>query len=211
MPNKALSVASVIEKNKVSSGVAFVVLAKFEIFNSVTQQFVETIYVANNDEAISFQGNTYVPFVFSVDVKYEAGAVPTFTMTATDFQKVLMNRLQVYGGATGSRVTLIVANSGNLSQGPEVSEVFEIIGSSASEWTITFTLGAESVLTRLFPGRTQMRDRCSWRYKGAECGYTGAMATCDLSLQGANGCAAHNNTANFGGFPALQNRGVRYG
>jgi hypothetical protein len=39
---------------------------------------------------------------------------------------------------------------------------------------------------------------------------TGIMPSCDLSLQGPNGCAAHNNTQNFGGFPGLNDNGYRY-
>lgn len=210
MPNKAISVASVLEKNKIASSVAFLLLAKLEVFDSTTQTYVDIVYVVNNAENVVFEGNTYVPYPFGVNIKHEAGAIPQITLVAQDFQKVLLNKLNAYSGATGSRVTLTVVNSGNLSQGAEIEEVFEIIGSSASDYVVTLNLGAESVLTRLYPTRTQMKDRCGWRYKGPECGYTGGMATCDLSLQGANGCAAHNNALNFGGFPGIQNRGLRY-
>jgi hypothetical protein len=30
------------------------------------------------------------------------------------------------------------------------------------------------------------------------------MATCDYTLDGANGCRAHDNEINFGAFPALK-------
>jgi phage-related protein len=211
MPNRAVSVTTILEKNKLASGVAFVVLAKIEIYDPATAAYVETTYIANNTENISFGGQTYVAFPFKIDLKYEAGAIPEITMTAMDFQGVLLSKLNTYAGATGSRVTITVVNTANLAQGPEIEEVFEVVGTSANEWVITIRLGAESVLSRQFPGRTQMKDRCSWRYKSAECGYIGSMPSCDLSLQGANGCAAHNNTVNFGGFPGIQNRGLRYG
>jgi phage-related protein len=32
---------------------------------------------------------------------------------------------------------------------------------------------------------------------------TGGLATCDYTLDGPNGCRAHNNTINFGGFPSI--------
>lgn len=211
MPNKAISVATILEKSKVASGIPFLILLKIDIFNSTSQTFTETIYVANNNESVVFLGNTYSAFPFQMNVRYESGTIPEITLTAKDFQKVLLGKLEQYSGAIGSRVTMYVVNTANLTQGAEVSEVFEVINSSANDWSISIGLGAESVLTRLFPTRTQMRDRCAWRYKSAECGYTGALAACDLSLQGANGCAAHNNTVNFGGFPALVSRGSRYG
>jgi phage-related protein len=211
MPNRAISVASIIEKNKLASSVPFILLAKIEIYDSTTQAFVETVYIANNSENVTFGGQTYVAFPFTIELRYEAGAIPDISMSAVDFQKVLLGKLNTYGGATGSRVTIVIANTGNLGAGAEIEEVFEVLSASANEWKITLRLGAESVIARQFPGRTQMKDRCSWRYKSAECGYTGALPSCDLSLQGANGCAAHNNTVNFGGFPAIQNRGIRYG
>lgn len=211
MPNRALSVASILEKNKVASNIPFVLLAKIEIFDSTQQTFVETVYVANNTENLTFDGNTYVAFPFTIDLRYEAGSIPDISLSAVDFQKVLLGKLNTYGGATGSRITIYIVNTGNLAAGPEIEEVFEVISASANEFKITLRLGAESVIARTFPGRTQMKDRCSWRYKSAECGYTGGLASCDLSLQGPNGCAAHNNTINFGGFPAIQNRGIRYG
>lgn len=210
MANKAISVATIIEKNQISSGVAFIVLARVEIFDSVTQTYPETVYVANNAENVVFEGETYVAFPFNVDLKYEAGSIPQISLTAKDYQKVLLAKLDLYSGAIGSRVTITVVNTGNLSQGSEVEEIFEVIGSGANDWSITLQLGAESAIAKNFPTRTQMRDRCSWRYKGPECTYSGAMPTCDLSLQGTNGCAAHSNSENFGGFPSLVNRGIRY-
>ena len=210
MANKAISVATIIEKNQISSGVAFIVLARMEIFDSATQTYPETVYVANNAENILFEGETYLAFPFNIELKYEAGSIPEITLTAKDYQKVLLAKLDLYTGAIGSRVTITVVNTANLSQGAEVQEIFEVVGSSANDWAITLQLGAESVLAKNFPTRTQMRDRCSWRYKGTECGYSGAMTTCDLSLQGANGCSAHDNAVNYGGFPSLVNRGIRY-
>lgn len=211
MPNKAISVSTILEKNKVASGVAFLVLLKIDLYNANTQAYAETVYVANNNEDVVFLGNTYTAFAFNLTLKYEAGAIPEITLSARDFQKVLMEKLTTYGGAVGSRVTMYIVNTANLAQGAEISEIFEVISSSANDWSISLSLGAESTLTRIFPSRTQMRDRCAWRYKSTECGYTGALPSCDLSLQGANGCAAHANQLNFGGYPSLINRGSRYG
>ena len=104
-----------------------------------------------------------------------------------------------------------IVNSGNLTADPELEENFEILTSSANDYGISFSLGAENILTRRFPNSVQMRDRCRWRYKSAECAYVGAEVSCDLTLQGANGCAFHVNTPNFGGYPGLKGTGIRYG
>lgn len=38
----------------------------------------------------------------------------------------------------------------------------------------------------------------------------GTLSSCDLTLQGSNGCAAHGNTINFGGYPSLNSMTYRY-
>jgi len=211
MPNKALSVNTVLEKNKLASGNAFLVLMEIQVMNAHTGQFVETIFVANNNEPVVFQNETYVPFPFDLELKEEAGALPELTLRAMDFQKVLMNKLNEFGGAAGSILIMRIVNSANLNGSPEIEETFELLESSANDFQITLKIGVESSLRKIFPRRTQMRDRCAWRYKSAECGYNGSLPTCDLTLQGPNGCAAHGNTVNFGGFPGLVSRGIRYG
>uniref|UniRef100_UPI002B053875 hypothetical protein n=2 Tax=Aeromonadaceae TaxID=84642 RepID=UPI002B053875 len=85
----------------------------------------------------------------------------------------------------------------------DFSEMFEIVSSSSPDYAVSIELGAENPLMRMFPGRTQMRDRCSFRYKSACCGYTGALPSCDLTLTGDNGCRAHQNESRFGGAPSI--------
>jgi phage-related protein len=70
-------------------------------------------------------------------------------------------------------------------------------------YSIEFTLGAENPLALRFPYRQQFRNRCEWVYKGNECRYAGGLPSCDLTLDGDNGCRVHNNTYNFGGFFGL--------
>jgi hypothetical protein len=41
--------------------------------------------------------------------------------------------------------------------------------------------------------------RCGWPYKGAECGYTGALPACNKRLLGGGGCEGRENTHRFGG------------
>ncbi|CDT54306.1 Putative Phage-related protein-like (fragment) [Vibrio coralliirubri] len=85
-------------------------------------------------------------------------------------------------------------------------ETFQVTGASAKNYEVSWTLGAMDLLRVRTPRRRQMRNRCCWRYKSKECGYTGAQKYCDLSLQGLNGCTAHDNEGNFGGFPGITNQ-----
>lgn len=208
---KSFSVANVIEKNKLATGEAFLVLLEIILVDTTTGGVVDTIYVVNNNENITYDLNIYQAFPFDLQLSQESGGVPEISLTATDFQKILISHMNSLSGGTGSSVIVRVVNSGNLSAEPELEETFEVIDASASDYKINVKLGAENALRKNFPRGVQMRDRCRWRYKGTECGYVGAIASCDLSLQGANGCAAHDNTLNFGGYPGLKGRGVRYG
>lgn len=210
--SKSLSVASVIEKNRLSSDVPFLVCLDIRVIDPATQAHVETLHLVRNDEALAFNGFDYQPFLFDIELKQEAGAMGTVSLALTDYTQAVQGRMQAYGGGVGFLVTIMVVNAGALDQPPEVVEDFEVIGASAANYVCTFELGVESALARTFPRRRQARDFCQWRYKdAATCGYTGALPKCDLTLQGANGCGAHGNTIRFGAFPGINSNGARYG
>jgi phage-related protein len=118
----------------------------------------------------------------------------------------LIRKIDEYNGGTGSTARIMLIATDDLTRAPEVEEMVYVMGAKIAGYTVEFRLGARNPLGINFPARMQWKDRCAWQYKGAECGYTGALPTCDFSLQGDNGCAAHNNTRRFGGFPGIRNR-----
>jgi len=208
---KSFSVVNAIEKNKIASANAWIVLLEIQFVDTDTGLVAETQFIANNNENVTFDSNIYEAFPFDIKMQHEAGGVPKVTLTAQDFQKIILSKMNMYSGATGSTVIMRIVNSDNLSAEPELEEFFEVTDSSANDYVVSFTLGAENVLARRFPNSAQMRDRCRWRYKSDDCGYVGVEVSCDLTLQGANGCAFHNNSLNFGGYPGLKGTGIRYG
>jgi phage-related protein len=207
---KSLSVISIRDKNAISSVNAWVSLLAVTVKDPLTAQIIETIYLANNTEDLTFQGQIYVATRFDLELKESAGEQATVSVKVLDYTQAIQARLQAYGGIVGSDVKLIIVNAGNLNQPAEIVENFKIIGTSAANYEVTWELGAENALALPFPRRRQFRDRCSFQYKSVECGYVGGLTSCDLSLQGSNGCAAHANSINFGGFPGLNTGGVRY-
>lgn len=206
--SKSLSIANVIEKNRIASATPFLILIDVGVIDPNTGTLIETLRLVRNNEDIVFQGNTYTAANFDLELKAESGAQHNLTLSVRDLTLTVQARMQAYGGGIGFTVTLMVVNAGNLAQPAEIVEYFEIIGASAdaSTYTASFTLGTENSVMQSFPRRKQTVDFCQWRYKGAECGYSGFMPTCDLSLQGPNGCAVHGNTVRFGGFPGLSSR-----
>jgi lambda family phage minor tail protein L len=71
---------------------------------------------------------------------------------------------------------------------------------------VTFRLGTPFDLDGvLLPRRRALRYTCVFKYKGPECGYTGTLPTCNLSLAD---CRNHfgNVDLPWGGFPGLTTR-----
>ena len=200
-----LSVATVIEKNRIASAVAFVVALEIDVVDPADQSVVETQRIVENTEPITFQGNVYSPARFELSITRTAGEQVSLTLTAYDYTRTIQSRMEEYGGGIGFEVRAMMINTGNLLQPPEIMEAFSVVGAKNKDYRVDFTLGAENPLAQRFPFRMQFKDRCQWVFKGAECKYVGADATCDYTLQGANGCGLKNNSLNFGAFPGIRN------
>jgi phage-related protein len=104
---------------------------------------------------------------------------------------------------------------------------FTVLEATASLESVAFRLAASRLLESPLPAQVFQRGRCRWRYGGAGCNYSTALpnlisgthpqfdpSTCDLTLDGPNGCRSHgaNEAANgvppqhpafFGGFPGI--------
>lgn len=209
--SKSLSVASIIEKNRLSSDVPFLVTLDIDVVNPDTGTVVQTLRFVRNTEAINFNGHTYDPANFDIELKEEAGSLQMIQLAIRDYSRLVTRYMNQYGGGVGFTVTVSVVNSAALTQPPEIQEFFEVTGAEASQFACTFSLGAENVVAKTFPRRRQTRDYCQWRYKGEECRYAGSMPSCDLSLKGPNGCEEHGNVINFGAFPGINQRDTHYG
>ena len=198
-----LSVGTVIEKNKVYSVNPFINLLEIDVINQKTHEYIETVYLANNKEDITYQGKTYVASAFGLDVKKESGGVPSLTCSFIDATGAVEALAQKYEGCTGFPVRVIFVNTGDLTQPPELKEEFVIKYTSNAGYNISVTLGAENPLTKRVPKRKCYRNICTWIYKSEECGYKGDLSTCDFTLTGKNGCRFHNNSKRYGGFPGM--------
>lgn len=199
---KHLTVGTIIEKNKISSDTPFLILVD-AIIRDENNDIVQTIRFAKNSENVVFNGETYQAANFDIDISVENNSEPSIKMTAQDQTRTLSQYIEAYGGCVGSEIVMTVVNAGALDAPPEIQETFKITSSAVNEYVVEFNLGTDSTVNRRFPLHRQFKDRCSWKYKGNRCGYSGGLATCDYTFLGENGCVAHNNAANFGAFPGL--------
>jgi phage-related protein len=207
----SLSVASIIEKNRLSSAVPWLIMLDIAVIDPNTLVTASTLHLVRNPDPVTYNGNTYAPAAFDIELKSQAGEQQTISLSITDYTLTVQKQMQDYGGGVGFLITVMVVNAGNLTQSPEVIEYFQVTGAETANYVCTFTLGAENNITKTFPRRRQTKDYCQFRYKGAECGYAGSMPSCDLSLDGPNGCRAHDNVVHFGAFPGINSRDTRYG
>lgn len=203
---KHLSLATVVDKNKIASSEAFLMLLEVEVRDPVTGQLDETVYLVRNDEDIFYQGQLYTKSAFEFSVTEAAGEIPEVSVGIEDPTGSVIERAERHHGGVGWKIRMKYISTANITQPPEVEEMVYVMGSKARNYRMDFVLGARNPLAQRFPRRLQWRDRCSWLYKSTDCGYAGALPSCDYSLQGGNGCAAHGNTQRFGGFPGIAPR-----
>jgi hypothetical protein len=198
-----LSVASAIDKNKITSGAVWVALLEIRIIDPNSRAVTETLYIARNDESLLFQGQLYQAANFEFQIDQKQGEDPSVSVTAQDQTRYIASRMENMAGGVFSELTLRIVNSERLDHPPEMEHVLQVTASSVKNYVVSFTLGAENPLTVSFPRHRQFKGRCVWRFKGYGCGYTGPVATCDYTLEGANGCVQKNNQLNFRGLPGL--------
>jgi len=216
--SKSLSVATILEKNRIESGVPFLPLLDIEVIDPATGGVVEVLHLVRNNEPVTFNGVEYVPTAFDISLKEEVNAQTSLDLSINDYSQALQVYMQAYGGGVGFNVTFSIVDSSALDLPAEIVEYFEVMTASASEYMATWSLGANNNLFLQFPRRRQKRDFCQWRSKDPDtCAYAGSATSCDLTLQGPNGCAAKGNRADgqpqtirFGGYPGINSNGIRY-
>jgi len=206
----ALSIASIIEKNRIGSDVPYLAFLDVGVIDPATGAVIETLHFVNNIENTTRQGIVYTAMQFSLELHSEGGTQPSVNVTMLDFSRLVIQKMNDYGGGAGFPVTVMVCQAGGLDATPDVTEYFEIVTASVENYSVNWTLGAENALTKQYPRRMQRRDFCQWVYRDTNtCRYTGKLPTCDRTLHGTLGCKSHENVINFGGNPNLVSNNVR--
>jgi len=207
---KNLSIATVIEKNKLQSDRAWLIALKIHVRNPATGSIEEVIRVVRNTELTTIMGEPYEPAAFDISLDEKSTELPTLKITIQDQTQIVHGYMERYGGGVGFDVDLIVVHAKTADDSesdPELIEYFQVINSGTSNYVVSWTLGAENPLRQIFPARRQDDEQCSFKFKDGNCAYKGSATSCDLTLNGANGCRAKNNAKNYGGYPGILVRG----
>lgn len=208
------SVAAALDKTKLASDMVYLLLLEIDVMDFETDTVTETLRFVQNDEDVTFRGNNYLRAGFDFSITRTHSELPQVTLTVADPTQEIQARMHANQGGVDFpvRVFVVATTTSDLPDTVELEESFIILSSSANSesYMVEFRLGAENPLTLRWPVRLQFRNRCPWRYKGPQCGYTSAltggvdMPSCNYSRQD---CDAHNNLKNFGGFPGIIPRG----
>ena len=84
-----------------------------------------------------------------------------------------------------------------------LSATYKMVSAAVNDQVATFKLGSYGSANIIVPTVRFNRTRCRWVFKSTQCGYAGALTTCDKSFAGSGGCYGRANQARYGGFPNL--------
>jgi len=193
----------IIEKNKIASVSPWLALLEITLTDATK------LYIVHNTEDIVFDGNTYIAFPFQIEIPKTSatGELPSWTLRISNATLALQFYLEEQDGCVGASVILRFVNAAYLAENyTELETSLQVISSKAdSEW-ITFVLAMPSPLRKRFPLYRYIAEHCMWIFKGAECGYSGAVAECKKTL---TFCRSLNNSSRFSGKIGMANRMIR--
>lgn len=194
---RTLSTAALIEKNKLATDSAWLILLE------VTIGATNLKLVANNED-ILWNGDTWQAFPFELDTVGETGKgeIPAVIVKVSNVTGEVQRLLEANGGANGVPVVIRVINTEVTTTTPELELSFVVESSTHDEQWITFRLTGANCLTRRVPRRRYLKDFCPFVYGGIECGVSAAtMATYPTCNRTSANCTERGNFTRFGGFP----------
>ena len=195
-----------------------------KLFRLVTLTIAENnvLYLVDSNYDITFSNRLYTRFPLSVkDMTLSAdGTVERAQITVANVSREIEYEIEHNNGLRGCRVTIkkvfekfldltyTVEEDGTITPSAKVladpsayiGDEFLIDAYTSNDQVIVFDLLPVCDFVAKTPRRRYTSNTCSFRYKSAECGYAGALPTCQKTLQD---CRTHNNSMRFGGFPGI--------
>lgn len=164
-----------------------------EISDSVARR------VTSNTESITFDGYTFTPYPIS-RAEIVRGSKGEITSASVVIPCMSVADYNYFSGMRGRRVKLQQVNTAILSSSSNCYQYSFVVNSIiVRDFLATVIMGLTNLNTISIPAQRINRTRCRWlpAYGETECGYdatrSGALASCDGTLDGANGCSAHGD------------------
>ena len=184
------------------------------------------LHLAGSDVAITYGGVSYSAFpigISGLDVDAES-TLPTPTVVVSNVSREVAQKMEA--GELMDRTCQLYLYSSEAALAIDKG-AWRIVKVTASLDVATFSLAQYGLMDCQVPARRQERGRCDYVYGGTECRYQSSLSnlvaatypefaptSCDLTLDGGNGCRAHgaNEVAHgkprlhplrFGGLPGI--------
>lgn len=132
------------------------------------------------------------------------GSIDSVQITLGNVSRLIQAYLEQYD-FRGIKVKIRMVFADQLADATAyIDEVYYIDSYSADEANVNFNLSSKfDVMDVELPNRRYMRSYCAWKFKGTECKYAGATATCNKTEAACRAMAGGSNIVNFGGFPGI--------
>lgn len=188
-----IQLASILEKNKIASTGAILILLEI-----IIPGLAEHIRVVLNNEDITWNSQTWIAFPFELDEVTESKTeLPSLNIKISNINRVIGGYVEQANGTTGASVIIRVVDSENLALAiPELEEIFFCQQITVDVNYVTIKLGADAAATLRRPFDIYTCRHCRWRFKSVQCGYNGVETVCNKTL---TRCKALNNAIRWGG------------
>ncbi|NCC60059.1 MAG: DUF2163 domain-containing protein [Verrucomicrobiae bacterium] len=200
-----LTDAFILEKNKLENKPIY--LYEVEDFDGLGNSLLFAAY----DQDISFNGKTYIRFPISHDGAGEntSGEIDAIVVKVANVSQFIQAKLEAYN-LRGKKVIITMVFANLLSESLNKLEQIYYIDSYSSGMDVAeFSCTSKFDLMKLeLPARKYWRNFCAWKFKSAECAYSGDQTTCNKTFQR---CKALSNQVRFGGFPSIPSRHIYVG
>jgi phage-related protein len=198
-----------VEKNKLTIDSVFIALLEITI-PSVT----DVIRIANNNDDVVWNGYIWQKFPFELGEVSESSNAETsqFQIKVSNVNNLIGQYVRQYdvyikeNGYSPINITLYLVNSRDLDNTtPVFSHNLILSTPSINMQEVSFTVSARDLFRAKTPIHKMLPNNCRFKFKSLLCGYAGAETTCDKTLLR---CRELNNSARYGGFPTIGNKGV---
>jgi len=166
------------------------------------------LYFAEYDQDITYNGITYQRFPITHEFVSEnsKGEIDSIRVRVSNINRLIQAYLEDYD-LRSKKVSIKMVFANELADpSAYIEDIFYIDSYTAGQDVVEFTLsGKFDVLALELPARKYSRNYCGWKFKSAECGYSGTETSCNKTLQR---CRELGNQVRFGGFPAVPSRRI---
>ncbi len=132
---------------------------------------------ASNTEDVTYDGNSYAAFNFSIDsfsINTD-GELPEITMVVTNVGYSLQSYMRTYAGLIGWTVSWVQVNTDYLAEDYSEDLTSLAITGTENSWpNVQFTLGVNPALRYRVPEDRFNPHACPHRFRTARCGYVGS-------------------------------------